>query len=72
MFSPKYHLYSKTTNNHIMSARREAISILSSYVISTDKEQFSTKKSSFIGRVQSDILEETYFIYDNGIDPSYT
>jgi len=52
-----------------MSSRKEAVSVSPSYTISLSENNFSKKSSNYIGRMKSDILDNTYQIFDNGERP---
>lgn len=41
----------------------------SNYVISMAKNEFSTRKNSFLGKVRSNFLGTEFILYDDGLNP---
>ena len=67
---PEIHLvFSENVNYHVLSAKKKMTTTRTSYVISLDKKEFSSSKSSYCGNLSGSFLGSEFILHDIGQKP---
>ena len=69
---PIYHLYTNEGSKYMLSAKKLVMNSTSSYIITMDQNNFSTKSNLYLGQVKSNFMGTEFKMYDNGLNPKKT